>query len=512
MPNVLDIQDDWLFYLCGIVLIPLFTLVRYIFICKSKGAAVDHFYWILVSRAYRTQKRLPIDLKNKFLLEDSRQFYPPGFSFLLSLFSDKFISSPRSIWIIQFLDLLTIFVLIYIYFHFSLNPLFLVLVIVVFLSAPVLVAYNTQLTSRSLGNLLLSISLACQIVGASFVSNLSGFLYFTVGVFSFSAMILSHKMTTQFYFFLFPFWILSLCDYSSLGLWIGVLTPCFGLILGTMLTGIRFQKMQWIAHWDIIAFWFRNWPILGVHQFRNSPIYKSSASLNEAFHLQGLYGLIRHLFLVVSYLPAGLILPFTLFYTDPPSWLILAWFSIAYAAAILTLFIPFLKCLGGGHLYIYNAVLPTSLWWGHILSTDPSFLNFSLFAGGISVTLMVLFLGLLKRKRYEKNYDISADQLILHLEKIPPTNVAAFPVTFTEKIALMTNHSVFWGGHGFGFRILEPYWPVMKEPIRKTLADWNISYAILNIDWWPEGQTIFSEETGDSSPKLFGNWALYEVK
>ena len=146
--------------------------------------------------------------------------------------------------------------------------------------------------------------------------------------------------------------------------------PVFGLVLASLLTGVAYQRLQWSAHAEIVAFWNRNWRFLGVHAFRQSPIYGDpSQPAPGAFHQPGLGGVRRHIILAVGYLPAAWLLPLTFaFAPAPPAWLA-AWLLTALAVTLAALLVPPLKCLGGGQLYLFNAVAPAALWWALLLSS-----------------------------------------------------------------------------------------------------------------------------------------------
>ncbi|WP_416916219.1 MAG: hypothetical protein ACMUJJ_05295 [Roseicyclus sp.] len=320
-------------------------------------------------------------------------------------------------------------------------------------------------------------------------------------------------MTTQFFAFLWPFWLFALDSLGQYGMWIGTLTPLAALVLATIVTGSKFQVLQWRAHWDIITFWHRNWRFLGAHQFRQSPIYRNaSLGAPSAFHGVGFIGACRHAVLLAAYLPVALPLPATLLFAPAPPAFILAWSAAAMFAALATLYIPALKCLGGGHLYVFNAVPPSALWWGFALSDSARSLPVTvLFALALVATVISLVAGLLRRKGRAGAADADASALVARLAREPATRVAVFPVTFAERIARDTEHAVFWGGHGLGFRTLEPYWPVMREPLGEALRDWGVAYAILDLDWWPEGEPIFAAEVDDATPERFGRFAMYRV-
>jgi len=487
------------------------TAARLAFLRASAGAAVDHYYWVLAARAYRRRQGLPVRLAGKYLLEDERQAYPPGFGLFLAALPETWVAGRRSAIITLAIDAATLALLLLAGAALDVGRQGLVAIILVYGLAPVLVAYNTQLTSRGFGNLLLVVSLLAQ-AGAAASTGAATVALAALGASALAGVIATHKMTTQCFAFLWPFWPFALDRLGPNGAWIGAVTPFAAFAVVTLATGLRFQALQWRAHWDIVTFWARNWRFLGAHQFRQSPIYGDPSSGSAtAFHGKGLAGAFRHATLVAAYLPAALPLPATLFFVQPPAF-VLAWCGAAFLAAFLTLYVPPLKCLGTGHYYVFNAVAPAALWWGVAFSdsaTEPVVTG--LFAVGLLLTALSLAAGLRRRARRPGGADQDAAAVVARLARHAPTRVAAFPASFAERIALETDHAVFWGGHGLGFRTLEPYWPVMRAKLGDALRRWGVTHAVLDLQWWPEGETVFAAETGDPDPERIGRFALYRI-
>ena len=136
--------------------------LRWAFIRISSHGAVDHYYWMLYSSAVREQKRLPAVIEGKYLLEDERQFYPPGFAVLLSLLPKALRQGPESRYLALILDVVTLAILLGFAWAAGLSRDALLAVAIVFGFAPALTTYNTQLTSRGLGNLFLVVGLFAQ--------------------------------------------------------------------------------------------------------------------------------------------------------------------------------------------------------------------------------------------------------------------------------------------------------------------------------------------------------------
>ena len=506
-------NDIFFWLLCVGVVILLSALLRIGFICISKGQAVDHHYWVLAARAYRSQEGLPVRMPGKYILEDDRQAYPFGFGWFLSVFSESFLRSSKSIFLIFLIDFLTMSLVLSSSLLIGMKPVGVLGVLLVYGFAPVIVAYNTQLTSRGLGNLMLVVTLFAQVAAAAD----TGFLamaFCLVGVITLAGVFVTHKMTTQFFLFLWPFWPFALASLGDYGALIGLITPFAALALITGITGFRYQALQWRAHWDIVTFWARNWRFLGAHPFRHSPLYGDpECSKPNLFHGKGLTGIFRHAKVLLSYLPLAFLLPITLLFISPPPTFIFVWFFVALMASVLTLFLPFFKCLGGGHLYLFNAVTPAALWWGFALSEDVySYPVLAIFFLGLGITVLSLVLGAHRRFSRPSFKDEDAFALIDRLSRESFTRVAVFPYTFADQVALETEHAVFWGAHSLGFRTIEPYFPVMRKPVGHSLRSWNVTCAVLDLDFWPEGASVFALETGDANPERYGLFALYKVK
>lgn len=482
--------------------------VRWLFLRTSTNDSVDHYYWILAARAYREQCGFPVRISDKFLLEDERQFYPPGFGLLLALFPDNFLRSSRSVIIVIGIDAATLGILVSFALSIGLPMESVIILVAIYGLAPVLVTYNTQLTSRGLGNLFLVVKLLAEVAAVSNTGVTAAGLWF-IAIVATAAVIMTHKMTTQFMLILWPLWPFAL-DASDPA-WIAMLIPVFGLALAILITGPEFQRMQWLAHLDFIKFWSRNWRQLGAHQFRQSSIYGNPREFSSTtFHKQGMRGVLHHATFIVGYLPAVVVLPLTLLFSPAPPLWVLTWLATAMIVALATLYISKLKCLGGGHLYIFNAVPPAALWWA-MLCGQFNAMVFAVLGVAMLGTMVSLVLGWRKRQGRFKDNPESHSNLIAKLNTFPPGRVAVYPFTASDRIALETPHAVLWGGHSFGLNQLEPYFPVVQQSLGVGFNRYAVTYAVLDTEWWPEGELIFSQETGDSDPEQLKAWRFYKV-
>lgn len=461
---------------------------RLAFIRVAAHSRVDHYYWLMAARAYRQMEQLPARIPAKYLLENEEQAYPPFFGWLLARFSEESLRrlAPYLSTIADSLVLLAIISFL------SLQGVSLagiLAAVAVYLLAPVLINYNTQLNSRVFGQLFLVVSLLSQ-VGATFaLTEWGGLALWILATITAALVILTHKMTTQLMLFMWPFWAFYLD--SSMGWFI----PPLGILLATVVTGPRFALYQWRGHWDIVRFWYRHWRQLGAHQFLHSPIYGDPSRLCEsAFHRPGWQGVWQHLRKVIAYAPANLIL-IAYFLATPmsfPIWLIV-WLMATYLFSLLTLFVNPLKCLGGGHYYIFNAVAPGAMGWAYASNLSPSsFMTWFLVALALNIVALYFAWHIVAGRKFGLDHDLQA--IIARLRDIPKGNVAVFPLTAAESVAFHTPHAVLWGGHGYGFCRLEGFWPVVDQPLSPFLKKNRIGFIVWNEEYFPKAESVLHAE------------------
>ncbi len=470
---------------------------------KAGKSAVDEYYWKLVANEYKKQKGLPITLSNKYLMEDDRQAYPPFFGILIGrILNERFAN-----FIMPSIEIVIILIL-GVVLHFLQTPLSIVfLALGIYVAAPILVIYNTQLTPRLLGDFFLFISLITQFLATQQLEHSieAIFLWILSSIFI-SLMIMTHKMTTQLYIFLMPFWALSLSSWNI------PLFTAVGFIFFFYLVGWKFGLYQLKAHIDILKFWHKNWRNLGANQFLDSPIYGNpNVSRNQLFHLSGIKGYIKHIKTVISYAPINLLLPIASLISNswPPLWVIV-WIYITYLWSFCTLFVPSLKCLGGGHLYIFNAIVPAAIYISYLPNSNN--VTWILVFGFILTLTSILFAWkIISSRKITVNSDF--DVFLSYIKNLSKSKIAAFPLQIAEAVAYNTHHSVLWGGHGNGFKPLNGFYPILTEPIEKFFYKYNIEWIIWDSTYWPEGEFTLVKQSivKESSIKSFGIWRLAKL-
>jgi hypothetical protein len=466
----------------------------------SASAAVDHYYWLLAARAYRSRSRLPARIPGKYLLEDERQAYPPFLGWLLSLLPEGLLTSGLTRWYAQIVDGILAALMLSYAWTAGLPVASAAVIVLVIGTAPVLAAYNTQLTSRAFGNLFLVIAVlfAASSHPPDDFRSVALLAFATIAA---AAVVLTHKMSFQLLAFCWPTWAVIEGD------WRLALIPPAGIALSLLITGPQFAKLQWRAHAEIVAFWHKHRNELGAHIFNDSPVYGNEKRGRTLFHQPGFRGALTHLIRAFSYNPFGWLAPITLLWSSsPPDWVVV-WTVGPLVLAVLTLYVPQLRCLGGGHLYVFNSVAPSSLWWSFAVAQG-NWRTFLLLAFATAVALFALREAYRTRKAGAAARDPFYRAALDHLADLSPDRLTVFPFTAAEEAAFRTPHAVLWGGHGLRFPQLAPVFPVLRKPVGTILRDYRCGLLLFDTRYWPEGEALLARELPGAVTLEFGPWRL----
>lgn len=244
----------------------------------SKEMGVDQWYWKCYVKAARQQSRIAPDMPQ--YLFDEAQWYPPLFPWLLIKLPDGWIER-NSWWLAIVLDLVRMAWLVVgvIWIVGDWNAA--ILAALIYALTPIVITYNTQLNPRGLGAFFLD--LIAVLVIAIYLGILPFWAWFIVCVLA-GLLLLTHKMSVQL------FWFLCIALAVFTGEWKLTLLVPASVVMALVLSGGFYAKVL-RAHWDIVTFWYRNWPWLQAHPVKESPIYgESSFQSPGKFHQSGLGG------------------------------------------------------------------------------------------------------------------------------------------------------------------------------------------------------------------------------
>lgn len=478
-------------------------LARAAILCISASSAVDHYYWLLAARAYRSRSRLPARIPGKYLLEDERQAYPPFFGWFLSLVPEGLLTGASARWYAQMVDGILAALMLSYTWTAGLPAASVAVIVLVIGTAPILAAYNTQLTSRAFGNLFLMIAVLAA-ANSQPPDDFRGVVLLVFAAMAVAAVVLTHKMSFQLLAVCWPAWAVIEGDWR-----LALILPV-GIVLSSLITGLQFAKLQWRAHAEIVAFWHKHRDELGGHIFNDSPVYGNEKRGRTLFHQPGFRGALAHFIRAFGYNPFGWLAPVTLLWSDaPPDWVVI-WTVGPLALAILTLYVHQLRCLGGGHLYVFNSVAPSSLWWSFAVAQG-DWRTFLLLAIATAATIFALRQAYHTRKAGAAARDPFYRAALAHVASLNPDRLAVFPFTAAEEAAFRTPHAVLWGAHGLGFPRLEPVFPVLRKPVGAVLRDYRCGLLLFDTRYWAEGEACLARELPDADSLEFGPWRIVRV-
>lgn len=429
----------------------------------GQETGADHWFWRITRTEVRGSRRYPPQLPQYLL--DRAQWYPPVFPLLLSALPESLFEFSRR-RLSTIIDLMRLALLFAALRRFGCGFEAALAAGTLYAATPVLVSYDIQLNPRGLGALWLD-AFMLILIAAPESSHPAALLLLS------GLILLTHKMTTQLFWFLL--------------LGAGCLVPRaawfipLSMIAAFVMSGGFYARVA-RAHADIVAFWSRNWRWMMADAIRESPIYGSPAYETPGkAHRAGIAGIADHLRRLARYHPgAWLILAFAWLhpaatpYAEPIRW----WLTGVLAFAAMTQIIPPFKCLGMGDLYIYNSPLPAALCCALGMQGAPGGIAWRSVTGASLVLGLAAIAAFLRlhahRSRGEQD---GLPRLLALLKGLPKGSVFCTHAPWYDMIAHHTGQPVLFGGHGYGFRELEPYYPVL----RRTFTEMKTTHALKYI-------------------------------
>lgn len=466
----------------------------------AKGdLGVDHWYWKSYIENYRINRRFPPQL-TQYLL-DQHQWYPPVFPLLVTALPDSVFTRFNQLIAIG-IDLLRMSLILVVSFWMTGgNTMAMVMAGVIYATVPILVSYNTQLNPRGLGALALDSAL-CLFVWSESLN--SPWLIWGIIALLAGGMLLTHKMTTQLFWFLCP----------SLGLIMGdwrffLLIPVSIGVAILMSRGFYLRVIQ--AHWDIVTFWHRNWRWLQAHPVKESPVYgEPGFETPTKFYRKGLPGLMSHVRYLVGFSPVAWIVVVAAVAAGALSsgasyQFVVVWGIFCLAFSLLTLFVPFLKCLGSGYFYLYNAAFPVALAGAMLFRDYPEWVGVLwLGVAGNLVALGLYYRSVAQSKRIR--HDGNFDRALEFLKTARRGTVMCLPLQWSDAVAYKTGQPVLTGGHGYGFKLFEPVFPRVMMPIQEVVQKFDVRYLLTKDGYLTDR---FHTELCPAEDNRFGDYHVY---
>ena len=446
---------------------------------SARTVAADHWFWQLYCETAVATREFPPRLPQYLL--DEEQWYPPLFPLLLT-FLPGAARAAASRWGSLAIDLIRFTVAMTVVAAWSGCQTGAVLAAgLVYATTPILVSYNVQINPRGLGALWLDATLL-SLFGA--VHGHQPGLWIAVAGFS-GLVLLTHKMSTQL------LWFVS----TGLGLlvaWQAVLVIPLSIAAALAMSGGFYIKVA-IAHWDIVTFWNRNWPWLQADPVKESPIYGVAGYESPTrFYQRGVKGFVRHWRYLGGYAPSVwcALVPLVfnarvIKYATPSENAILWWYVLVVTLSLATVFVGVLRSLGSGYFYLYNAAFPAAMLWAVLWAAAPAHTVVAatlLLAIAANTAALIGYYGQLRR---QTSAGEDLDDTLQFLRSQPPAVVMCLPPQLYDTVAYQTGHAVLFGGHGYGFRRLEPVFPRLLLRLDEAIEHYRVAYLLARQDCLP---------------------------
>ncbi len=490
--------------IAGVLVLIVAFVLRYLpHVLAPLGIGVDHWFWREYIEKYRRDRQFPPELP-QYLLE-SHQWYPPFFPLLLahlpaSIF-DRF-----SHLLAILIDLIRLTMLMVIMHRLTNSPMAMAVAGCVYAMTPLLVSYNVQLNPRGLAALMLDFI----VVAVLLAFYLNGPLWLWIAPIPvLGLLLLTHKMNTQL------FWFLSLVCGVLWDWHLLLLIPLSIFTALAMSRGFYWKVLR--HHWDIVTFWNRNWRWAGANSIKESPIYgDADFETPRKLHRRGLVGVAKHMYTQLGYNPFAWLMVATLpLYPIFPIpylgflHLVIAWLGLILIFSLLTSFVPAMRCLGAGHFYLYNAAFPAAMLWGFLVhywgkSNVAMFIAF----GAIVSTLGIGRYYLHVRKSGSVKIDTDFDAALTFLRESPKGTVMCGATEY-DVVAYKTRQPVLYGGHGYGFRMLEPTYPRLLVTVSALIQRYGLRYV-----FFEQGRVTdrFLADIPAHSTRDFGRYRIISIE
>ena len=464
--------------IAGLAGAALFLALRLYPIWPSRFQGCDAYNILLCAETVRRTRRLPPRLPGLFLLEDEEQWYPPVFFVLCALVPQDWLR--RRYWLLnQLVDLANAGLMYGVIVAVTASPLAGLATIVAYAMMAGLVQEFAALTTRPLGLLVLNLLLFTGYLATQDARWLP--LALVCGV----LLVYGHKLSVQQAWFTLPALAL------ATGSWVwAALLP--GMYLAAFLAWPRGFRHVIAGHVAIVRFWSRNWPRLGAHMVRQSPVYGDGATRTDFYAawpggaplrfaketLHQNYFLLPAAVALVTAIAAGGVssLDATL----------AVWIVSVYAAATAIHLIPALRGIGLGRQYVKFALLPSLVVSVEAAALAPSWPFWA--ALGAALLLAVRQFALVVRAmRSPSVADATAlrspalDRLLDRLAGDAQARILALPVQLCDLVAFATRRPVYWGTHAQVFDArLEEFFPVLRRRLEDYAAEAGLTRLLLD--------------------------------
>jgi len=300
-------------------------------------------------------------------------------------------------------------------------------------------------------------------------------------------VLLTHKMSSQIMIFLLL--VLSVYQRAWDLLW---LIP--GCALMAILLSRGFYLKILVAHYDILRFWTREWPLLGADPLRESPLYGQKNYKGPARQFEpGIKNYLKRGFSILfgNYAPCvtgAVVLTLIVPMRNIEMEHVVVWLSACLLFTGLTIMIPLLRGFGFGGLYLYNGAFPAAILLGYCaIQIDTVFPAVATGVLGLNVLALGRAYLYMKKQKHETTLP---SNIIDVIKNCGDGAWITFPMQLMEHLAYLANKPVLWGAHGYGFELLSQVCPVIKTDFHELKKKYNLRFVLASDSYLPDVERI----------------------
>ncbi|MBW2112924.1 MAG: hypothetical protein JRH00_16130, partial [Deltaproteobacteria bacterium] len=241
------------------------------------------------------------------------------------------------------------------------------------------------------------------------------------------------------------------------------------------------------AHLDILAFWRRHIDEVRAHQVFESHIYRDPNRKTDRLYLPGWRGVSKKIVNLLAHNPLILTLPL---FVKVDLGFFSGWLFAVIALVLLTTFFRPMIFLGEGFKYIKYLAFPQSLLLGVYAYSAKEVLwsNIIIAAFGVLSLGIMLYLHIYTNRESlgkVSGVDDSLQEILDVVRQLPGEKFLCLPTPIGEVLAYKTGKRVLSGGHGYGFKNLEGFFPLLQRPLEAFFREYGIEYFLLDEKFVP---------------------------
>jgi len=433
------------------------SALRLPFVVETMPRGADAWYYLIYRRTLRRTRRFPVHLP-QYLLDIPEQWYPPVFPILFSMIPRSMESAAVRFLAPTIESLVAGVVALLASWKFG--PYLGIIAGLLYATCPASIANSASLTSRPLGAAVL---FAWVMTGASLLLAPSWPLIL-LSVALVALLLLTHKLSTQ---QMVALTILAMAVNRSV--WPAAML-LGGLGLAVVGSGGFYIKVA-RGHLDILRFWRRNLVRLGAHQIYDAPWFRGIPPENAHVYATGTPSspMVRLFKVLYYYGIFGSAVAASIWLSGGIGGLALAVGGVLLTAAA-TKAVPQLRFLGEGYKYLGFVGAPGAMLIAEVASSSKAGLWICMFGFGLGAVLSLLDVDRLSSCETLGLPD-GAEEAFRTAAAGGPRGVMVLPTLFADACTCLTGAPVLWGGHSGGFARLEPYWPVIHDPMTAPFVD-----------------------------------------